>query len=48
VTLPGYGNIFIDFGVVVYDYETGTVTFEAGRHQWWAGNVEALCEHLTP
>lgn len=48
VTIPGYGNIFIDVGVVVYDYDTGTVTFEAGKHQWWDGNVEAMCELLTP
>ena len=48
VTLPGYGNIFIDVGVSVYYWEDGTYTLEAGKHQWWEGNVDALCEHLAP
>ena len=48
VTLPGYGNIFIDVGVVVYYWGDGTITFEAGKHQWWTANVDALCEHLAP
>ena len=48
VTVPGYGNLFIDVGVVVVDLEDGTIVFEAGKHQWFAGDVEALCEHLTP
>ena len=48
VTLPGYGNIFIDVGVIVFHYDDGTYTLEAGKHQWWEGNVDALCEHLAP
>ena len=48
VTLPGYGNIFIDVGVFAINWDDGTITFEAGKHQFWYGNVDALCEHLAP
>jgi hypothetical protein len=47
ITLPGYGSIFIDVGLVLLD-EDFNVIFEAGQHQWWNANVDELCEHLTP
>jgi hypothetical protein len=47
VTLPGYGSIFIDVGLVLLD-EDFNVIYEAGQHQWWGANVEGLCEHLAP
>jgi hypothetical protein len=47
ITVPGYGSIFMDVGLIVYNYDTDTVTFEAGKHQWWNANVDALCEHLA-
>lgn len=45
LTVPGYGSIFIDVGVVTFS--GGTIVFEAGKHQWWDSNVDALCEHLA-
>lgn len=47
VTLPGYGNIFIDVGVVVFNWGDGSFTLEAGKHQWWEANVEELCQFLA-
>ena len=47
VTVPGYGSIFMDMGLIVFD-EVFNVVFEAGKHQWWNANVDGLCEHLTP
>ena len=45
VTVPGEGQIFVDVGLIIFD-PTGVV-FEAGKHQWWDGNVDALCGHLA-
>ncbi len=47
VTVPGYGAIFIDVGLILLD-EDFNIIFEAGRHQWWHANVDALCGHLSP
>lgn len=46
VTVPGYGSVFLDAGVVTF--VGGEIVFEAGKHQWFDGNVDALCEHLAP
>ena len=45
ITIPGYGSIFMDVGLIVFD-EDFNIIFEAGKHQWWYANVDALCEHL--
>lgn len=45
VTVPGEGVIFIDVGLIIFD--ASGVAFEAGKHQWWDGNVDALCGHLA-
>ena len=48
VTVPGSGNIFIDVGVVIFNWDDGSFTAEAGKHQWREANVEELCEFLAP
>ena len=45
VTVPGEGAIFMDVGLIIFDLNG--VVFEAGKHQWWDGNVDALCGHLA-
>ncbi len=45
VTVPGEGAIFMDVGLIIFD--ANGVAFEAGKHQWWDGNVDALCGHLA-
>ena len=46
VTVPGYGSIFIDVGLIIFDADFNVV-FEAGQHQWWSGNVDGLCPFLA-
>ena len=46
VTVPGYGSIFMDVGLLIYD-AGGNIIFEAGKHQWFNANVDALCDHLA-
>ena len=46
ITIPGYGSIFLDAGLV--KFQDGGLVFQAGKHQWFDGNVEALCGHLAP
>jgi hypothetical protein len=47
VTVPGYGNVFIDVGLIIVDADFNVI-FEAGKHQWWNANVEGLCQFLAP
>jgi hypothetical protein len=35
----------MDVGLLILDGDFNIV-FEAGKHQWWNANVDALCEHL--
>jgi hypothetical protein len=28
ITIPGYGSIFMDVGLLGYDHDTGVITFE--------------------
>lgn len=46
VTVPGFGSIFMDVGLIVFDADFN-ITFEAGKHQWWNSNVEELCAFLA-
>lgn len=46
VTVPGAGAIFLDVGRLVLDLESGEFTFEAGRHQFLDGDLDALCAAL--
>jgi hypothetical protein len=46
ITVPGYGSIFMDVGLLIFDADFNIV-FEAGKHQWWAANVDGLCPFLA-
>jgi hypothetical protein len=48
VVVPGVGPIFMDIGMVRIDLATFTITHEGGPHQYWEGDVAALCAALTP
>jgi hypothetical protein len=47
ITVPGYGSIFMDVGLIIFDADFNII-FEAGKHQWVYANIDALCEHLAP
>ena len=47
ITLPGSGVVFIDVGTYVIDLETDEVAFLAGQHDYFAGDVDALCAALA-
>lgn len=42
LTVPGAGAVFLDVGRIVLDRQ-GNVYFQAGPHQFFDGEVEALC-----
>jgi hypothetical protein len=42
LVLPGEGAVFLDVGRVVFQRGSGVI-FEAGRHQLFDGDFEALC-----
>jgi hypothetical protein len=46
VTVPGSGLVFIDAGRTVLNQESGEVTFQAGPHQAFDGDVDGLCAAL--
>ena len=45
VIIPGEGPIFHDVGRVEFDSDFNLI-FSAGRHDFWEGNGDALCEAL--
>jgi hypothetical protein len=45
VVVPGVGLVVKDVGRIAFDRD-GNVTFSAGTHQWFDGDVQALCEAL--
>ena len=45
ITVPGYGQIFKDVGRIAWDAD-GEVIFEAGEHQYWNEDYEALCGYM--
>ena len=45
ITVPGYGQIFKDVGRVVWDGD-GNVIFEAGEHQYFNDDFEAVCDFM--
>lgn len=47
ITLPGAGAVFIDVGTYVFDLDTDELLFLAGRHDFFAGDVDALCAALA-
>jgi hypothetical protein len=44
ITVPGYGQIFKDVGTIVFDWPE--IVFEAGEHQWWNEDFNAVCDFL--
>jgi hypothetical protein len=47
VTVPGAGAIFLDVGRLVLDLESDELTFKAGPHQFFDGDLDALCAALA-
>ena len=45
ITVPGYGQIFKDVGRIAWDGD-GEVIFEAGEHQYFNDDTEALCNYM--
>jgi len=46
ITVPGYGQIFKDAGTITFDYATGDIIFEAGEHEWFNEEFDAVCDFL--
>ena len=46
ITVPGHGVILHDAGHIRFDYTTHEVLFEAGKHNYWNGEFDAVCEFL--
>jgi hypothetical protein len=48
VTVPGSGAVFLDVGRIVTNQAGTEVTFQAGPHQFFDGDLAGLCEALAP
>lgn len=48
VTVPGYGNVFLNTGRIVFQLDPFAVLFYAGQVDYYAQDVEALCHVLRP
>ena len=46
LTVPGYGQIFRDIGHIRADATGTIIIFEAGEHQWFHGDFDAVCAYL--
>ncbi len=46
VRVPGYGLIWSETGLVVYDTNTGQYTFNTGHNQFVDQDLTALCDYL--
>jgi hypothetical protein len=47
VTVPGTGVVFLDVGRIVTNQAGNIITFEAGPHQFFDGDFDALCTALA-
>ena len=47
VTVPGAGAVFLDVGRIVTNQAGTEITFEAGPHQFFDGNLDGLCAALA-
>jgi len=47
VTVPGAGAVFLDVGRLVTNQAGTEITFEAGPHQFFDGDLGGLCAALT-
>ena len=48
VTVPGYGNVFLNAGRIVFQANPFAVLFYAGQMDYYAQDIEALCFALRP
>jgi hypothetical protein len=46
ITVPGQGPVLLDVGRLIFAPD-GTITFEAGPHQYYNGDVQAFCSALA-
>ena len=46
VMLKGYGTIFFNTGLAIYDPETHELLFKAGPAQFWEKDIAAMCDAL--
>jgi hypothetical protein len=46
IQVPGGGNVLLDAGNIIFDFETGDVLRVGGPHQQFFGDVAALCAAL--
>jgi hypothetical protein len=46
VMLKGYGTIFFNTGLAIYDPETHELLFKAGPAQFWEKDIAAMCNAL--
>ena len=47
VTVPGAGAVFLDVGRLVTNQAGTEITFQAGPHQFFDGNLGGLCAALA-
>lgn len=49
IQVPGYGNVLLDAGNVVFDVSANppTILHIAGPHEQFSGDVSALCSYLA-
>jgi hypothetical protein len=43
LTVPGLGQVLLDVGLLVYDFQVGDYVFSAGPHQVASGDTAGLC-----
>lgn len=48
ITVPGAGLVFVDVGRYVIEFGNDEPLFLEGRHDFFTGNFEALCQVLAP
>ena len=46
LTVPGSGAVFLDVGRIVTNQAGDIVTFQAGPHQFFSGDLAGLCGAL--
>jgi hypothetical protein len=46
LVIPGAGAVFLEVGRIVLD-QSGHVYFQAGQHQFWDADFEALCAAMA-
>jgi hypothetical protein len=47
LTIPGAGAVFLDVGRIVTNRAGTIITFEAGPHQFFDGEIDVLCDALA-